>query len=166
MTAHTLLSHQLLLHHHLGGNASVITARVPQRGLPAHPVPEGETQPLPPWRAGHKFYFCGFPNLCLPSSQCVLDGVGESVTQVEWSGHVGWRDTHHEDTTRVLLANTLPLREAEREIVLVFETKISEICAFKYFWVSVVDDLTPYSGLKNPCFSHHGYQAASTYWGL
>lgn len=29
-----------------------------------------------------------------------------------------------------------------------------------------VDFLTPYSGLKNPCFSHHGYQAASTYCGL
>lgn len=28
------------------------------------------------------------------------------------------------------------------------------------------DILTPYSGLKNPCFSHHGYQAASTYCGL
>ena len=26
--------------------------------------------------------------------------------------------------------------------------------------------LTPYSGLKNPCFSHQGYQAASTQVGL
>lgn len=48
MAAHTLLSHQLLLHHHLGGDASVITAGVPQRGLTAHPVPEGETPQLQP----------------------------------------------------------------------------------------------------------------------
>lgn len=26
--------------------------------------------------------------------------------------------------------------------------------------------LTPYSGLKKPCRSHHVYHAASTYWGL
>lgn len=26
--------------------------------------------------------------------------------------------------------------------------------------------LTPYSGIKNPCFSHQLYQAASTYFGL
>lgn len=79
------------------------------------------------------------------------------------SGHVGWRDTHHEDPAGVLLADTLPLHEAERENVLVFDTKKNEICVIKCVWFSVVDDLTPYSGLKNPCFSHHGYQAASTY---
>lgn len=39
MTAHALLSHQLFLHHHLGRNASVVTARVPQGGLTSHPVP-------------------------------------------------------------------------------------------------------------------------------
>lgn len=77
--------------------------------------------------------------------------------------HVGWRDTHHEDTARVLLANTLPLHEAEGEIVLVLKTKRNEMWAIRRVWFSVVDDLTPYSGLKNPCFSHQGYQAASTY---
>lgn len=45
MAAHTLLSHQLLFHHHLGGDASMITAWVPQGGLTTHPVPRwtGET---------------------------------------------------------------------------------------------------------------------------
>lgn len=39
MTAHALLSHQLFLDHHLGCNAGVVTARVPQGGLTLHPVP-------------------------------------------------------------------------------------------------------------------------------
>lgn len=39
VSGHPSLPHQFLLHHHLSRNASVITARVPQRGLTFHPVP-------------------------------------------------------------------------------------------------------------------------------
>lgn len=39
MSGHPSLPHQFLLHHHLSRNASVIAARVPQRGLASHPVP-------------------------------------------------------------------------------------------------------------------------------
>lgn len=37
----SLLLPELLLHHHLGGNACVVTARVPQGGLPTHAMPVG-----------------------------------------------------------------------------------------------------------------------------
>lgn len=122
MAAHALLSHQLLLHHHLGGDAGVVAARVPQRGLAAHPVPEGGSATAAARAPGS-----GLARALLPSSQRVLDGVGESVTQVERPRHVGRRDTHHEDPARVLLADTLPLREAEGETVLVFGTETKEL---------------------------------------
>lgn len=86
MAAQAPLSHQLLLHHYLRGNTSVITTGVPQGGLTSHPVPGGkcaktkvielsenqcDTKPATGLR------------LDLPSGQGVLDGVGESVTQVK-----------------------------------------------------------------------------------
>lgn len=42
--AQPLLPPEFLLHHHLGGNARVVTARIPQGGLPAHAVPVGGAQ--------------------------------------------------------------------------------------------------------------------------
>lgn len=42
VTAHASLSHQLFLHHNLGGDTGVITAWVPQGGLASHSVP-GQT---------------------------------------------------------------------------------------------------------------------------
>ncbi len=39
MTREILLPHQLLLHHHLSGNASVVSARVPQNTTPPHTMP-------------------------------------------------------------------------------------------------------------------------------
>ena len=39
-----LLAPEFLLHHHLGGNARVVTARVPQGGLSAHAVPAGSME--------------------------------------------------------------------------------------------------------------------------
>lgn len=42
MATQAPLPHQLLFHHDLRGNTSVITARVPQGGLASHPVPGGK----------------------------------------------------------------------------------------------------------------------------
>lgn len=54
-------------------------------------------------------------NLSLPSGQSVLNGVGESVTQVKRSGHIGWRNANHEHAPRVMVTNVLPLPEELRE---------------------------------------------------
>lgn len=107
MAAHALLSHQLLLHHHLGGDTSVITARVPQGGLTSHPVPEGETQQFKQPRSNVEALALKLS----PSGQRVLDGICEGVTQVKRAGHVRRRDAHHEDSPGVLLTDTLPLQK-------------------------------------------------------
>lgn len=54
-------------------------------------------------------------NLSLPSGQSVLNGVGESVTQVKRSGHIGWRNANHEHAPRVMVTNVLPLPVELRE---------------------------------------------------
>lgn len=56
VASQTPLSHQLFLHHHLGGDAGVVTARVPQGGLPTHPVPVDRK--IKPTNSAHTFVFC------------------------------------------------------------------------------------------------------------
>jgi hypothetical protein len=77
-----------------------------QRGASRKVTPEGQTRP--PWQrepsqqrewsqAGQKAP-AGGANRSSPSSQGVLDGVGECVAQVQGACHVGGWDAHHEDT--------------------------------------------------------------------
>ncbi len=47
VSGHLSLSHQFLLHHHLCGDTSVITAGIPQCGLSSHPVPASSHQSNP-----------------------------------------------------------------------------------------------------------------------
>ena len=75
-----LLLPQSLLHHHLSGDASVVTTRVPQGGLAVH---------------------------ALPSCNGVLDRVGESMSQMKRACDIGWRNDHHELAIGVLLCETL-----------------------------------------------------------
>lgn len=124
MAAHAPLSHQLLFHHYLGGDAGVVTARVPQGGLASHPVPGWKRTRnsnkrmntsvlLNIWLGIIRLLWTVW--LLLPSGQTILNGVGESMTQVKWSCHIRWRDAHHEDAMGVLLTNTLPLQNVARE---------------------------------------------------
>lgn len=111
VAAQTSFSHQLLLHHHLRGDASVVAARVPQRGLSSHPVPADSEPELIKTCRLLRTWGCVREQVQLPSGQTVLNGVGEGVTQMQGSCHVRRRDAHHEDAARVLLTDTFPLQK-------------------------------------------------------
>ena len=66
-----LALHQLPLHHHLGGDAGVIGARLPQHVTPAH---------------------------ALEADKHVLQRVVECVTHMQRAGHVGRRDDNGKGT--------------------------------------------------------------------
>ena len=54
-----LLSPDLLFHHHLGGNACVVTAGVPQGSLPTHAMPVGGESAGKAWRLRQKGFRAG-----------------------------------------------------------------------------------------------------------
>lgn len=109
-----------------------------------------------------------------PSGQGVLDGVGERVAQVQGACHVGGRDAHHEGAPGVggRHAGTLAGRKdgpllrppCDGSGLVPGLVPFSPVLPHSHpLQTRQHCPLTPYSGLKKPCRSHQGYQAASTY---